>query len=282
MQLKSPSLTIETILDSGAFSAWRRGEVIVLSEYIEFIKANKQWISWYVNLDCIPGKPAKEPTEAEKEQAAETSWQNYISMREAGLDPIVVYHKGEHIKWLHKMLDYGCKHIGIGGLVANRNTENRREWLDQVFMELTDSSGRPIVDTHAFGVTAVELLFRYPWTTVDSTRWSYRPGMGSCPVPQRDAKGYRYDLPCKWVEVTHRSQEGKPGTLYNALSPAERAQVDEFLALCGTSVDKLQGEDHDSWQGRLSVCIKYFQFVEASCNCERFDRSLVRRGGFFA
>ena len=45
---------MDILLDSGAFSAWNRGERIDLSAYIDFVKANKGLNFRYINLDVIP------------------------------------------------------------------------------------------------------------------------------------------------------------------------------------------------------------------------------------
>jgi hypothetical protein len=45
-------------------------------------------------------------------------------------------------------------------------------WLDRVFDKfLTNPDGTPKVKVHGFGLTTPDLLFRYPWYSVDSGTW---------------------------------------------------------------------------------------------------------------
>ena len=46
---------MDILLDSGAFSAFNRGERIDLDDYIGFVKANESLIYRCINLDEIPG-----------------------------------------------------------------------------------------------------------------------------------------------------------------------------------------------------------------------------------
>jgi hypothetical protein len=47
---------VKIFLDSGAYSVFKRGEVVSLSAYISYLKANKERLHRYVSLDVIPGK----------------------------------------------------------------------------------------------------------------------------------------------------------------------------------------------------------------------------------
>jgi len=64
------STDLETMLDSGAYSAWSKGKRISLEDYVEFIltRGTDTWTT-IVNLDVIPGKKGKKddppPTSAE-------------------------------------------------------------------------------------------------------------------------------------------------------------------------------------------------------------------------
>jgi hypothetical protein len=40
------------MVDSGAYSAFTKGQSIALADYIAFLKANSQWIRTYVSLDA--------------------------------------------------------------------------------------------------------------------------------------------------------------------------------------------------------------------------------------
>jgi hypothetical protein len=175
-------------LDSGAFSAWSSGKVIDLDEYCEFIKANIEYIDAYANLDVIPGVKGSPATPQQREEAAQASWDNYLYMCSQGLSPLPVFHCGEDFKWLKLMMDNKIEYIGLGGMVGI-NKQQRRNWLDKVFTEITDPDGRPKVKVHGFGMTAMPLIFRYPWYSVDSTSWLRSAASGNIYLPYQDEHG---------------------------------------------------------------------------------------------
>src|SRR5215510_8863381 len=103
---------INLFLDSGAYSAWTKGQTIDVREYIKFIQAAAPWLSFYVNLDVIPGRADRVRTVADVEASAAQSYRNLQIMKDAGLRPIPVFHHGEHFRWLEKMLADG-EDIGV-------------------------------------------------------------------------------------------------------------------------------------------------------------------------
>jgi hypothetical protein len=174
---------LDLMLDSGAFTVWRQGEKIDLGAYIRFILENEHLLSSYVNLDVMPGQPGAARTPTQTEHAAEAGWVNYLQMREAGLEPIHVFHMGERWCWLEKMLDEGCSHIGLSANIT-LPTPQKRVWLDECFGLLCGSNGYPEVKVHGFGITSVPLMLRYPWTSTDSVTWFKQAVNGSIYVPR--------------------------------------------------------------------------------------------------
>jgi len=189
---------VDLFLDSGAFSAWSQGVNIDIQQYITFIKAHEDVLTVYVNLDVI-GDP-------------EGTWRNQMIMERAGLRPLPVFHYKEDLKWLKRYLKRGYDYIAIGGLV----TSDRRSmfwFLDDLFSNyLCDSSGLPIIKTHAFGLTGLGLMLRYPWYSVDSTSWVVTGRMGSIYVPRFWGGKYIYDKDSWKITVSARS----PGMLGDA------------------------------------------------------------------
>lgn len=140
---------VELFLDSGAFSAESQKVHIDINEYIDFIKEHEEVIDVYANLDVIGN--------------AEATWKNQMIMEKAGLKPLPVFHYGEDLKWLKKLLDKGYSYISLGGMVPI-STKDLFHWLDDLFSNyLTDHSGMPIVKVHGFGLTVLRLMLRYPW-----------------------------------------------------------------------------------------------------------------------
>lgn len=221
---------IKLLLDSGAFSAWKRGIEINLSEYISYIKKHEHLLESYVNLDVIPGKPGQPTSRAEVERAAQASHDNLRKMKKAGLQPMPVFHFGEDFKWLTLLLNEKEPYIGIGGLVAIPQPE-QIEWLDEVFSLLTNKKGWPIVKTHGFGVASFDLLKRYPWTTCDATSWALTAAYGSiyCPL-FRDGKPDYAQPPAKFTVSTADRKGGEtPSDHYTRFGPLIRKQVETYL-----------------------------------------------------
>lgn len=134
-------------LDSGAFGAWSRGVVLRVEDYIAHVQANGHHFEVVANLDVI-GDPV-------------ATWENYVKMREAGLNPMPVWHFGEDISWLHR---YAAEtdYIGLGG-IAKAGRQSRYRFFDAAF------EAYPAMKYHGFGMTSVELIKKYPWHTIDST-----------------------------------------------------------------------------------------------------------------
>ena len=167
------------MLDSGAYSAWSRGQPIDLDQYIAYIHTNAEHLDYYVALDVIPGSFGTRPTPAQVEESAAASWNNLLYMQAHGLSPIPVFHMHEHFKWLRKMIDHGCDYIGISP-ANDCTTHQKRMWLDKVFDFICDADGWPCIKTHAFGMTALPLLTRYPWYSADSVTWITFSGARWC------------------------------------------------------------------------------------------------------
>lgn len=266
-------------LDSGAFSAWSQGKEIDIDEYIAFIKANIDHIEVYASLDSIGGVPGRAPTKEERNEGARKSWDNYLYMKSEGLDPIPVFHCGEDWKWLDNMLEHGCTYIGLGGMARN-SSRLRIAWLDEVFTRITDSAGHPLVKTHGFGMTAIPLIFRYPWYSVDSTSWFQTGNFGGIMLPRVDARGeFRFDCPPLNVTVSHDSpNKNKHNKSAWNMSPSMKEHLDRWLKQVGVTLD--QAASH--YYYRDLVNIAFFNGL-AACRKEFvFDKSkAVRRKGFF-
>src|SRR5262245_30767441 len=65
-----PPEPIRLFLDSGAYSAWKKGETIDVRDYIKFVREAEPCLTVYANLDVIPGRPDRVRTTADAEVAA--------------------------------------------------------------------------------------------------------------------------------------------------------------------------------------------------------------------
>jgi hypothetical protein len=263
------------ILDSGAFSAWSRGEVLNLDDYIAFIFANCEYFDHYVNLDFIPGSFGVIPSLAEVEASAQKSWDNFLYMESHGLKPMPVFHMGESFGWLHKMIQHGCDYIGISP-ANDRPTAQKRLWLDRVFTEIGDSSGRPVVKTHGLGVTAIPLLTRYPWYSVDSSSWTTASARGVIYVPRlHDGKCFYDNSPL----VIYMSAVKDPQTEerdYRTLSALLRKHVDSYIEEAGTTLELAKTDCKE--RARI-IAYFFLQFEKLGTHTDRF---IPHRSAFFS
>ena len=135
-------------LDSGAFSAWRRGSIINIKEYMAFIREYEKYLGVYANLDVIGDDKA--------------TMDNQRIMESEGLKPLPTYHRSEDEYYLERYLETHS-HIALGGMVGDTPTV-LADWLDRVWDNyLLRSDGTPKVKVHGFGVTSLRILKRYPW-----------------------------------------------------------------------------------------------------------------------
>lgn len=245
------------MLDSGAWSVWNRGSVVDLDAYISFCNEHPD-ISYYVNLDVLPGKPGDLSALRDKasvEDACRQGWLNYLRMiKELPQNKVIpVYHRGDSVKWLHKYLDHGCQYMGISpgarnpvGIKASWMNDSPKLFGDDVLSVglrkiLFDSAGRPIVRTHGFGITSVRLMNVWEWHSVDSSTWQVAAVMGAVYIPQRTGD-IKYDYSKQPLRVGTSPKSGnvkdnhRRHTHLKHLSGAALARVTDYLEEAGISL----------------------------------------------
>lgn len=157
-------------LDSGAFSAWTLGAELNVNEYCDFIKQNQDVIRMEDGilmasvLDGI-GDPIK-------------TWENQYAMEQQGINPLPCFHYGEDPRYLeYYVANY--PYITIGGMVG-KSQPLASKWLDRIWEKyIVDGAGRPKVKVHGFGITAMPIVKRYPWYSVDSSSWIQAAAFGN-------------------------------------------------------------------------------------------------------
>lgn len=184
------------IIDSGAFSVWNKGRTIEMDDYIKFCheqielgkKLNKH--IRVVNLDVIPGKKGEttklnsvygniEKNKEVIEEAAKKGYENLKIMIANGITPIHVYHQGENIKWLDRMVEK-TDYIGISP-ANDVPMIDKKIWVSSVFEHLYKKGYN--VKTHGFAVWSPLLLKSFPWTSGDATSWSLLAAYGKIIYP---------------------------------------------------------------------------------------------------
>ena len=192
-------------LDSGAFSMFTQGVEVDLKEYARYIYRNRDIIEIASNLDAI-GKLGA--SKAEAEETAQHSYDNQKKLegwlKPQGLTVQPVHHVRDPDHWLQRYIDEGYDYIFLGGMVPE-TTPHLRAWLDHVWGNyLTNKDGTPKVKVHGFGLTTTELMFRYPWYSVDSTSWVMTAMFGACYLDIRMLDGTVKDFK---VDFSSRSRK---------------------------------------------------------------------------
>ncbi len=144
----------ESMLDSGAFSVMTTGEEVDRGAYIAFCVAHKLGYSKIINLDVIAGDVA----ERVKQGLA-----NLHAMRDAGLDPMPVFHQGEPWSVLGDLAS--CGWVGLG---LQRPMRDVDRFLGECFDRIPGG-----VKVHGFGLANERYTGRYPFHSVDSATWIY-------------------------------------------------------------------------------------------------------------
>lgn len=172
-QWKSVGCDDRLFIDSGAFSVAHAGKTVDIDDYINYINSNPN-IPIFVELDVIPFPVLNAQT---SKQCAEDSWKNYLYMKEHVTTDcylLPLYHFGEPWSALERILNTEIdgklpEYIGIGGRhgVAKSLQES---YFDEVF-SIIQSSKNPNVKIHAFGMTMLDTLEKFPFYSADSTSW---------------------------------------------------------------------------------------------------------------
>lgn len=211
----------DIFLDSGAFSMFTQKVAVNMEAYAEYILENQDLFHTASNLDHI-GRGGEQKT-----------YDNQKHLESLGVKVQPVHHARDDDKWLVKYLDEGYDYIFLGGMVPE-STEYLRVWLDRVWSKyLTNPDGTARIKVHGFGLTTYELMFRYPWFSVDSTSWIMGSRMGTIYL----------DMPHKQVKIKISDQSPSAKDMeqhYDTLNPMAREAVDEYIIGMGFNPDDLR------------------------------------------
>ena len=240
---------LKVFLDSGAFSAHTLGVELSVVDYVDYIKRNHDIIRVEDGalmasvLDGI-GDPKK-------------TWENQKAMEDLGVQPLPCFHFGEderYLEWYVKQYDY----ITLGGMVG-RNGKALIAWLDRIWDNyLVDGSGRPKLKVHAFGITSLRIMRRYPWYSVDSSSWVQFAAFGNVMMPNGDKV-------CVSTRSPSRHDEGRHFESYSKL---EQAVLLEQMEHDGFEFSKLSTIQ----QSRAAFNVNTFNDMNRNIemfNCER-------------
>lgn len=143
------------ILDSGAYTAWKKKANITLLQYMEFIHNHRKYLWRYINLDVIGDD--------------ESSFNNFMEMRDHGFNPIPVWHyEGD---WEYLKLYAGMsKYIFLGGSVG-QPVKVKASWVAEV------KKRYPNHQFHLLGSSTKQMLDS-GLESSDSSTWIMGANMG--------------------------------------------------------------------------------------------------------
>jgi hypothetical protein len=219
--------------------------------YIEFIKENEEVIDVYVNLDVI-NDPVR-------------SMKNYKYMVKQGLKPIGVVHPGEDHKWIDQYIDMGCEYIGLGGLGQFFTKQKYYQWADPAWSDhICDRDGMPKVKVHGFAMTSLDLMWRYPWWSVDSTSWVQTGRFGGVYVPKFRRGQYVYNENSLKVTISNQSPSQKDdGQHFTTFSPMEQKQILKYFDEKGFAVGRSEYRKEDRKKYKLKDGERWVNSIDA-------------------
>lgn len=199
-----------------------------LTRYKSFVKEHEKTLDHYVTVDIINN--------------AEATYKILKELEQDGLRPLPVYHFGTDEKWLKKYIDE-YDYLAIGGMVPLKEGQ-LIPGLDRLWDKyLTNKHGRPVVKVHGFAITAVNLFWRYPWYSVDSTSAIVFSMYGIVLVPALNPDGtWSYDRICKKIAISEKSSAkfDNSGYHYDNLTGVFKEKVDEYFDSIGADVEQMK------------------------------------------
>lgn len=189
---KLNEMGVHVFIDSGAHSAHNAGKHIDIDDYSKYCIENE--VKFFAGLDVIRG-----PQE---------SFDNWIyQKKEYNLESVPTFHYGESLDFLHLYLDKmaNCNYLALGGMIAQPDLE---QWLDSVWSVILKE--RPDMQVHGFGMTTSNYIYKYPWTSFDSS--SFKSGKRFGRVPQFNGEKL-YNISWKQYQKRIIDQEGNESIL---------------------------------------------------------------------
>jgi hypothetical protein len=233
---------ITLMIDSGAFTAWRRKEkdieVKTLCDLLR--KAFKNCGQgqfkevFAISLDKIPGIFGTTPSPEEVREAIRISDENHhILTSEFGNRILPVYHQGEPLSRLHEVLALNSEYVCI----SPRNDiheKERREWAQRIHQEIQKLVPNGI-RTHGLAVTGGMAMEETGWFSVDSAAIIQGAAFGKMFILHNN----------KLVLINvseHSSFKRKRGSHHHWNDPTVKRTVQYYLDKAGVTIEECQTE----------------------------------------
>jgi hypothetical protein len=235
-------------LDSGAFSAWSKGERIDINAYMDFISKHAHLVDAYCNLDVIGN--------------AEETWENQEIMEREGYKPLPVFHLEEAIKqnfqYLDRCLEYD--HFCLGGMAKGFSTKDREYFMDRCWEIICDpkDAGMPRAKVHGLGMAVPALIAKYPWYSIDTTSWVMYGRYGIVLIPK--SEDYTQNPAPIFFSDRSPSKMEIDGRHFTSLVPILQNRVRQYVEEQGYTVEELA----EDWTKRDELNLIYYLDLEAA------------------
>lgn len=254
------------MLDSGAFSAWNKGDEVdleeVIAKYEAFLEAAGSMFKevWMINLDKIPGRAGRDPTPEEIADALVESDRNFAVLeRRFGHRVLPVFHQGEsreRLNVIRKQAEYVC--------LSPRNDlveKLRYEWSYALHAE------HPGIMSHGLAATGAKMMRTVPWFSVDSASWRLQPAYGGAVI---DTGGAKFSVVC----FSHEGGRQKHwDDHFDTMAPLIQEKIEKKILDYGLTVEEVRTR---------ALARAYLSVAEMNAFIARINhRRLPQQGGLF-
>ena len=156
----------KVMLDSGAYSAFTKGQSVNLFDYMKYIAANDEYLSQYVALDVIGD--------------TFSTLAYYEIMINKGFRPIPVYHYGDDPAVMNFYIAAGAKVVALGNTVPIRDKSEVAQWCKELHAK------QPDISLHLLGSCSQKIIDCGAVASCDSSTWYVQA-----------VNGYPKDIPGK-------------------------------------------------------------------------------------
>lgn len=247
--------TCKLFIDSGSFTAFTKGKVVDVDDYISYINSIDDVVTVFVQVDKITGP---NDTADVINEGSKYNWDNYLYMSEKvkSRDKLLpVFHQNEDFKWLDNMLEYkredgtSIPYICLS-TINGASTSEKITWLRKCFNHIKNSTNKD-VKTHALGMTIRKVLEMFPITSADSTGWLLSAAMGGVYVG-------------KYNEVVSVSPKSVHKNTYVDFMPQYyRQEIDRYLKELNLTFEDIQ--DNPGYRMRVNVLNSYEWAKDYKC-----------------
>ena len=225
----------EIILDSGAFTAWSKGDHITVQEVAENFHRAMNYFNgqvdkiWLINLDVIPGSRGNTATLDEIKKAMADSDVNQKRLQDYFGDRVLpVFHQDEPWERLDEVMALACDKNYI--CVSPRNDLHesyRRPWAQLIHRKV------PGYRTHGLATTGGPMLLSVPWHSVDSATWIHTAAHGNI--------GFEVNSRLKWMAIGPKSKrQSVLDQHYESMSPERQDHWKAMVESRGFTIQQLR------------------------------------------